>query len=254
MRSTTGLAIASLLTLPALACGGVTARGISPEAAPKELAQAICPKAYDCCMTTQLMHNDQAGTDVATCEMKTQAGLESQVAGIEASEKNGRVIYDGTKVDACVKFLQSATCMELNTTGHFSGIPACASFIQPQVAAGGACAADFECIDGFCDKTGVASGQANGDGACRTLAKAGESCAAGVHCELGLTCDATSTTCAAPPVGGAPTADACFYSSACNYAGGDRGAASLLTVGLVLVAVWRRRRKTANAAQPARTL
>jgi uncharacterized protein (TIGR03382 family) len=48
--------------------------------------------------------------------------------------------------------------------------------------------------------------------------------------------------CTARPPGGA-SAEACFYSSACNFAGGDRGAASLLTVALLLGAIIARRRR-----------
>ena len=57
----------------------------------QKLAQAICPKAYECCMTDQLSGNMQAGTDVASCEMKTQEAFEHQVDSIKASEKKGRL-------------------------------------------------------------------------------------------------------------------------------------------------------------------
>lgn len=245
MHPTTRLAIASLLALPLAACGGVEAvPGLAPDLAPKELAQAICPAAYRCCMADQLMSNDQAGTDEASCEMKTEAAFASQVAGIKASQKKGRVLYDGLKVQACVDFLKAAQCSDLQTTGHFTGIPACASFIQPRVVAGGPCSQSFECVGGFCDRTGVAAAD---DGVCHAFAQQGQSCAGGVECDPALRCDAGTMTCGPGPVGGAqdPNVKQCFYSSACSASGGDRGAASLLSIGLLLFAMAARRRARA---------
>jgi hypothetical protein len=234
----TRLAIGSLLTLPLLACGGVAPTpGISVDNAPAELAKAICPKAYDCCMASQLVGNGQAGTDETTCETKTQEAFKQQLSGIKASQSKDRVLYDGTKLEACVTFLRSAACTELNVTNHFTGLPACSSFIEPQVALGGACGADYECIDGSCDKTGVTAG----DGVCRALGKLGDPCGTAI-CEKNLTCDATAKTCAAPAPAGPPAANVCFYSSACSYTGGDRGAGSALAIGLLLAAVASRRR------------
>jgi uncharacterized protein (TIGR03382 family) len=242
MRPTTQLAIASVLALSLLACDPVQLEpGVPPRDAPAMLARAICPKAYDCCMAKQLMGNDQAGTDVTSCEMKTQTALSQQVATIEASERQGRVNYDGTKVQTCIDTLTApeTKCSDLDTTNHLSGVSACSSFLEPKVAVGGACTLDFECVDGFCDTTGVAAGA---DGACRALGKTGDSCANMGRCEAGLMCDAADVTCKVSPAPAGPPADACFYSSACNMAGGDRGAASALAVALLALAIARRRR------------
>jgi hypothetical protein len=242
MTSTTRLAIASLVALPLAACDGVkTIPGLAPDQAPKALAQAICPAAYRCCMPDQLMSNDQAGTDVASCEMKSEAGFAAQVAGIQDSEKKGRVVYDGEKVQKCVEFLETAPCPELQNTGHFTGLPACSSFIQPLVEVGGACGNDVECKQSYCDRTGLPDGQ---DGACRAYASEGDDCsAAGVRCGYSQRCDAATGKCVPLPTGAAPKPNSlCFYSSACSYAGGDRGAFSLLGVAILLGAAARRRR------------
>jgi hypothetical protein len=241
MNKTTGLALASLLFLPLAACDGVkTVPGLAPDLAPRALAESICPAAYRCCMPDQLMSNDQAGTDVASCEMKTEAAFTSQVAGIQASEKQGRVTYDGDKVQKCVEYLKTAPCPELQNTGHFTGLPACASFIQPQVEVGGACSQTFECKSSFCDRTGLADGQ---DGVCRNYASTGEACSSALPCGYGSQCDPATNKCVPLPAGARPVPGGlCFYSSACSYAGGDRGAFSLLGLGLMLGALARRRR------------
>jgi hypothetical protein len=246
MRSTTRLAIASALSLPLFACGGAVQPepGVSPKNAPALLAPAICAQAYRCCSMPQLMGNANAGADMATCEMKTQTALTQEVSAIESSERKGRVNYDGLKVQACIAYLTAmdTQCSDLNMTFHLSGVPACSSFLEPKVAVGGGCTNDFECVDGFCDTTGVAAGA---DGTCRALAKTGESCANMGRCEPGLNCDATAMTCMAPPPATTPPAAMCFYSSACSYAGGDRGAGSVLGVGVLLLAVMSRKRRRA---------
>jgi uncharacterized protein (TIGR03382 family) len=253
MRKTTRLAVASLVTLPLAACGAaVPAPGVSRQDAPRRLAEAICATAYRCCTAAELMGNKQAGTDEASCESMTEAAITQQVAGIDASEKKGRVTYDGLKVQGCLDYLQPPAgappaCTELDMTNHLSGVPACASFLQPKVAPGGACSADFECEGGFCDETGVAAGA---DGACRAFGAVGASCANMGRCEPGASCDATDMTCRMSPTGaGPPPAGMCFYSSACSYAGGDAGAGSAFAVGLLTALVASRRRRRADGRQ-----
>jgi hypothetical protein len=245
MRSTPQLAIASVLALPLLACGGAVQPepGVNPKDAPAMLAPAICAQAYRCCSMAQLMKNDNAGTDMASCEAKTQMALAGQVSAIESSERKGRVNYDGLKVQACIGYLNDANtqCADLNMTFHLSGVPQCSSFLEAKVAVGGACTLDFECIDGFCDTTGVAAGA---DGKCRALGKTGDSCANMGRCEPGLNCDATAMACMAPASPPPPPAGGmCFYSSGCSYGGPVRDASSLIGVALLLAAVVGRRRR-----------
>jgi hypothetical protein len=251
MRSTTQLAIASVLVVPLLGCGGAVQPepGVNPKDAPAMLAPAICARAYRCCTMDQLMKNGNAGTDMATCETKTQAALAGQVNAIESSERKGRVNYDGLKVQACIAYLNDANtqCSDLNMTFHLSGVPQCSSFLEPKVAVGGACTLDFECIDGFCDTTGAAAGA---DGKCRALGKAGDSCADMGRCEAGLNCDATAMTCMAPAGTTPPAGAMCFYSSGCSYGGANRRTDSVLAMGLLCIAVARRMRRSRTSDRP----
>jgi hypothetical protein len=243
--ASSGTPFALLSVVMLLGCAPVQPEpGVSPQDAPKLLAQAICPRAYDCCMASDLAGNDQAGTDVASCESKTEAAITGTVSQIEASERKGRVNYDGLKVQDCLDYLNDATttCGDLHTTFHLAGLPACATFLEPKVAVGGGCTNDFECVDGFCDTTGAAAGA---DGACRALGQIGDSCANMGRCEGRLSCEAM--TCEALTVASPPPPAQCFYSSACSYGGGDRGAASLLGIGVLVAAVLTRRRPARNA-------
>jgi hypothetical protein len=231
MRFHDGLLLSAMTFVLPLACGGVTPpdRGIPADAAPAELAKAVCSSAYKCCAMSQLMSNDNAGTSEPTCETKTQTSIEQQVAGIEAGEKKGRVLYDGTKVDACVKYLDAAMCADLQMTNHFTGIAACASFLVPMVAIGDACDSDVDCVNGYCDKTGVTSG----DGACHALEAEGDSCADAAHCATGLACEATTKTCLAPTPS-TSTSGQCFYASGCSTAGDAPTTATALGVLLIV--------------------
>jgi hypothetical protein len=231
MTNVRGAGVLGLVSLALAACGDVTPR--APEAT--ELAKAICPKVWgECCKADQLKNNEQAGTDEASCEKKTDDALQQYVVTIKASEKKGRATYDSAKVEACAAFIRGATCDELNVTNHVAGLPACSSYATPKVAAGGACGNDFECIDGFCDKSAAAQGA---DGACKTRSKSGEACGDVAMCEATLACDGATMTCATPP----KPANACFYSSGCNVAGGRGGP---IAIALLALAAWRRRRAT----------
>jgi hypothetical protein len=240
MSKTTMWSVVGLVSLAGLACGRTSGGlgGIPAEQAPDEIARTVCAKAYDCCMPSQLMGNDLAGTDEPSCEQKTRDAHQQQLAAVLASQDRFRSDYDGAKLEACLAYIRSNTCETLGQTNHFSGIPNCDSFVQGRVQKGAACTYDWECVNGHCAKT---EGQI--DGVCQPLSAAGESCAE-VKCEKALLCDSESKTCTSPLAEGAMCAradqcasgncataaaggsscgprkgGACFYASACAYGG-----------------------------------
>lgn len=247
-----------------------TSGGVSLEAAPEELAKAICPKAYTCCVASQLMGNEQAGTDEPSCEAKTTVGFRNQLNGLKKALENKRARYRGDKMEACITYLRSATCESLNRTNHFSGLQ-CEPWVEPLVALGGKCGNDYECMDSYCAKEPMAL-----EGTCKMWPGVNESCAT-VRCGKGLVCDESKTchvalaegatcsnsfqcasgncsavvsadkSCAPPP------ANQCFYSSACSYGRSGRlPLASLLAVSAFVLAMMKRSRKrgTASGAPP----
>jgi hypothetical protein len=230
--------------------------GISLEAAPQEIARAVCPKAYNCCTPMQLMGNDLAGKDEASCETKTAEGFKKNLDGLKGSIKKGRARYHGDQMEACLALIRGASCEQLNRTNHFTGI-GCPAYVEPLVAPGGACGADVECIEGTCEKSSGAA-----EGVCKPLPRQGEPCAGG-RCAQGFVCNAKvceaelperamcvaggqcgSGNCAGPDGGpgscAAPTSDKCFYASACGYGRGQPG--GLLIAALALALALRRRR------------
>src|SRR4029453_10526832 len=117
--------------------------GILLADAPREIAKAVCPRAYDCCMQSQLMSNEMAGTDEASCEEKTTEGFRNSLNVIITSQDKGRVVYRGDKLAACLAYIRSSSCQELNRTNHFTGLR-CEPYTEPKVSPGGACSQDFE--------------------------------------------------------------------------------------------------------------
>jgi hypothetical protein len=254
----------SLTALATLAgCGGV--HGIPIGSTATQIAQTVCPKAYQCCTLSQLSGNGQAGTDEASCETMTTSAFESDLETIQASQDQKRATFDNDKLQACLTTIRSASCDTLDMTNHLVGIPGCESFVDPLVAVGGACSQDYECIDGWCQQPADMSG---GDGACRPHAQLGASCVT-ASCEPGLTCDlgasddtcvragaigatctdllqCASANCAIPAgadsgVCAAATDPQCFYASGCDAAGGGRPGVgtALLLAAFVLTAMWR---------------
>jgi len=265
VRSFAFVALSAALTVSAVAgCGGV--HGIPIDSTATQIAQTVCPKAYKCCMASQLTGNDQAGTDEPSCETMTTSAFEQDLETIQASQDQKRANFDDTKLQACLAVIRSADCDTLDVTNHLAGIPGCETFVDPLVAVGGSCSQDYECIDGWCQPPADMSG---GDGTCQPHAQPGASCAT-ASCESGLACDlggdsicvpvgaigaactdllqCASSNCAIPSgaasgVCAAATDPQCFYASGCDAAGGGRPGpgTALLLAAFVLTALWRAR-------------
>jgi len=248
--------------------GGADGGGVIPIATTAtQIAGVICPKAYLCCTPDQFSINDLAGTTEPECETKTADFFRSLLQTVQDSQDLGRCRYDQSKVDACLDTIRTSTCAMLNVTSHLSGVPNCASFTTPLVAAGGTCTQAFECIDGLCQKASGAT-----EGTCGPGVAAGQSCTVN-ECAPGLICDprdsnsdsddlcaqplddgATCTTpiqcrsanCPALTSGGTSTCmptTQCFYSAACTAAGGPPSPASLVLAGALVIFAARRSRR-----------
>ena len=101
----------------------------------------------------------------------------------------GKVLYDGSGVDACLAAVAGATCSELEELSKsFSNLGAvfpaeCGGLMAGTVATGGACTAHIECVSpGYCDFfAGSCPGQ------CALPVTAG-GCDDPVQCATGLAC------------------------------------------------------------------
>jgi len=269
-RMVVALGVASL----GVGCGGV--HRIPVEETSRDLAAAICTKAYDCCSTEQLMRNmDLTGTTEAECEDATAENFRNVLQAVQFSVDRKRSVYESDKVDACLRSLRGSDCATLNTTNHLSGVPSCGSFTSPRVALGGACTNDFECIDGWCkpppegtlddgtctafttDQTTSCADDKQVKCAegyicdktrdhCVHLEDTGSSCSTAYDCKSGVCATSTSDVlmCQAPP----PPGPMCFYESGCSATGGRPGAGTIILLSLFAVVALVRARRPQRSA------
>jgi hypothetical protein len=223
------------LTTGAAACGGGgkdDGDGEAFLAAPERIAEAVCPKAYECCLTDHLLQNPAAGTDVATCKQATSEGFRLSFEALRDSQRRGRASFDQTKLDACLVTIASSTCEQLGSTKYLSGVPGCGSVAIPKVAAGGACLANHDCVGGYCQGLNGP----DGEGTCAVLETACDSwgaagCPDDMVCNSGLcssrlptggNCrfdeECQSNNCLLGTSGCSATAERCFYNWPCSFA------------------------------------
>jgi hypothetical protein len=257
------LLVAGGIVAASAGCGG----GDALSNASGQIAEAVCPKAYECCTADKLMKNDLAGTDVASCKAMTRDEFSSQFEGVRDSQRRGRAEFDQAKFDQCLEIIRASSCDFLNMTNHLGGVFGCDGFVIPKVAPGGACFLDWDCIGGWCDHD-MSSGT---DGVCRAGGTAGQDCEFTSECADGLECqqfkctmlrdesamctyneDCKSGTCdvtVGMPTGkiclpSPPDPTRCFYESACSYAGSGRSSlVATLGGAAVAVALLSRRRR-----------
>jgi hypothetical protein len=241
------------MLVTATGCGGC--EGPLDDAAAR-IAEAVCPKAWECCTAEQMAENSFAGTDVESCKELTEEGFSDHVARIEESIDEGRSAYDPARLDACIETIRTSSCAALNRTNHFTGVPNCDSFVDPLVQAGRACRHDWECIDGFCRQSQGEIGTCRAlpgeeepciDGRCAAdlichgdrqvcvrLAQPGEACSVATDC---ITFDCTLTSSTSGTCAEGRSGEQCFYASACSTFGSapsDVFALALIFAGLLI--------------------
>jgi hypothetical protein len=257
---TNGVLGAAMVGVALAGCGGVHS-SIPVDQTAKDLAEAVCSKAYGCCTTDQLMMNmDLTGSDEAECEQKSADNFRGILQEVQYSVDHNLARYQADKVDACLSTLRGSSCDELNMTNHLSGVPNCDGFTSPLVPVGGACDNDYQCIDGWCKAppegmsgASLCTAFASGDTSCADDKAA--RCASGFICDPGpdrcvhmgdvgdacddiyqcksLTCSSqgsgSQTTCQEPP----PPQPMCFYQSGCDASGTRPGPGTIALPGAV---------------------
>jgi hypothetical protein len=118
-----------------------------------------------------------------SCATFFQSSFEDgQLGSIEDAVADGTVIYDGTKVQACMDAIEARPC-----SGQPQRTPPeCEAVLAGTVDAGGACTLDAECIgtDLYC-RMGASC-----PGTCTALETAGQPCRSDDQCQTGLKCEA----------------------------------------------------------------
>jgi hypothetical protein len=197
MRSLTHLLASALVLTAALSCGGDDDGGDSGPAVedlPPLLAERLCAEVEDCLDARSLAQLfGKSG-----CKARVLAQIEDgDFAAIQAAIEDDRVVYDGSKIDACLDQLEGLGCAF--ATVRALNQDACDQVFGGTVERGGECEIDAECEGvSFCKMTDKCPGT------CAALLEAGDACDTNDQCENGLVCSADKQ-CAAPAAEG----DAC---------------------------------------------
>jgi hypothetical protein len=180
-------AVKILLVAAFVACGNgdpapTTTTTIALEDVPGQLRKMICEKVFSCCSAADLTNNPDLGNDVASC----QAGLDGEatflLADVGASVAQGRLIYRGDKMAACMAELNARSCAQAKMPpSDYDVTQLCRAAFEPQVPTGGACSDYWDCIGGWCE-----GDIGNLQDHCSPLKPIGGDCDEGPECLSGL--------------------------------------------------------------------
>lgn len=200
------------------ACGD-GASGIALQTAPSAYASAYCERALACCETSELQM--LLGTDVvdaASCEASIACVFGNEfVDDTTRAVAMGRAGYDADAMVACLDHLRADACLHAARVLRLMTFPPeCAAVRIGQVAVGGECDHDFQCVTGAC--TGGADHAA---GRCEDAAAIGAACPTG-NCVAGAYCDRSSATPVCTAIGG--IGERCTTSLGCESLNCSMGA------------------------------
>lgn len=204
--------IAVSLGLGAAACGGSSDDGVSTgknvpiEDVPKLYAGAAC-NAYESCVSPALLKVYLNGE---SCDTNVETTIADELPRIKQGIADGKIVYDGTKVEACMAALEALGC-------SLDEEPAeCVAAINGTVAVGGDCEMDAECLGPgtYCKV------DASCPGKCANKELAGATCDRNDNCAAGLQCSEDTQKCFVPAkkgeaCGGGGTAPDCGPGTFC---------------------------------------
>lgn len=193
MRSIRLVPLAFVLGLAA-ACGGSDSGGdgdeelgIPLEEVPAKYAEAIC-SAYTNCLG-DLFAIFRPGED---CVKNTTTQIEEELAKLSNIIDAGRIVYHGSKLQACLDELSGSDCSALNERAPES----CEAALEGTIVEGGDCELDEECQgEQYCKLADACPGE------CAPREQAGGLCGGNSDCISGLMCGDTGR-CVAPAEAG----------------------------------------------------
>jgi len=189
------------------ACGGNSSGGPSGDGGPRndsggpslpladlppKLAQAMCAAFQNC--YGPLFDLFLNGVD---CVAVTEQRIRNSAFPLFQGEiDQGRIVYDGTKAQACLDELLARTCATMLDRDS----DACLAALDGTVALGGACTLDEDCKgQAICkSSSGTCPGQ------CVPLLVAGQPCDQDSDCQSGLQCSSETKLCVVPATDGQP--------------------------------------------------
>lgn len=185
---------ALLVGLLAGGCGGSSDGGggggssVAIDDLPPVLAGAYCDAAKAC--FGPLLDIFLPGE---SCTANYETAISDELPRIKQAIEKGTIVYDGSKVQACVAAVKARGCSTTNVAP-----PECTAAFDGTVEVGGDCDMDGECKgdDTYC-KVGAAC-----PGKCSLREQAGGDCASDDHCGANLKCSEDTSKCIVPAKNG----------------------------------------------------
>jgi len=175
---------------------------VAPEDMPHEMAIMLCNLLARCNPNSVLSTPAYA----QQCLSETEKEFADQsIPGLNAAIAAGKVMYDGTKIRACLDVYPQLACDYSNVSVLDA---ACGNIWGGTVAVGGVCNSSFECASSSITSTCKSSTSAC-PGVCTARSGVGEACPGTDDCLENLACDTTDHICKVPLKSG----DACGSSS-----------------------------------------
>lgn len=203
--------IAVSLGLGAAACGGSSDDGgsggknVPIEDVPALYAGAAC-KAFESCfgpLYTIFLNGESCTANVSTT-------ISDELPRLKQAIEDGKVVYDGTKVEACMAAIEAEACSNGEEPAD------CVAALDGTVPVGGDCQMDAECQGGgtYCKVDAACPGK------CANKEQAGATCDRDDNCAAGLGCSESTSKCFVPakegePCGGGGTAPDCGPGTFC---------------------------------------
>jgi hypothetical protein len=176
------------ITMLVTACGGGDS-GPAPDEIAAEIGKVTCAKLADCCTQAEFMEQT-LGSDTEQECVALFSGFGGIVFNvIEDSIEAGRVKYHPERMSDCLDVIASASCSEFaGRNDDPVGPSGCEDPFVGQVALGGQCANDVDCVSEYCSGDSV---DFNGNvmfGMCANVPSVGQpcvddECAAGAYCD-----------------------------------------------------------------------
>jgi hypothetical protein len=189
--------VAGLWLLAMATTCGDSSKSIPLAELPPKLAQALCT-AYQKCYGPVFDLFLSGGNCVTTTEQRIRNGSFPMLQG---EIDQGKLVYDGSKAQACLDSLSSRTCAQMLERDS----AACLAALDGTVGLGAACTLDEDCRGQAICKS--AAGTCPGQ--CTPLLVAGQACGQDADCQSGLQCSSETGLCVVPASDG----QACEYGS-----------------------------------------
>jgi hypothetical protein len=188
------VAVISIFGLLAAACGedGVTV-STNEDNFCDEVAEVACHNLYQCCTEGEIedyLEVDDPRTELQ-CRDDAKRICERRYTGVSDSIKNGRISFDGAKLDACLTAYLAPSGQCSQVTMETPWLEACKEnpFVG-QVAIGGTCFLSIDCAgspdDTYCGTDQKCKAKPTGGFPCSTTGS--NSCAKGFYCGPNNTC------------------------------------------------------------------